>query len=462
MSDLAEDPAVAKLRASGAGDAALRAFARHVERVRAGETGLLAEADIEPVGDLPDAADLPAPSPSRLAEVLAQTVVVKLNGGLGTSMGLQGPKSLLQVREGLTFLDVIARQLQHLRASRGVPVPLVLMNSFATREPSLAALDAHAGLDQAVPRDFLQGKVPKLLTDDLTPVSWDADPALEWAPPGHGDLYASLVTSGMLDALREAGLRYAFVSNADNLGATLDPALLDFFAASGAPFLMEVADRTPADRKGGHLAVRRGGGLALREIAQTPEEDVAAFQDVARHRYFNTNSLWVDLDALQEALEAGGGALDLPLIVNRKTVDPKDPGSPAVLQLETAMGAAIDVWEGAQAVRVPRGRYSPVKTTNDLLAIRSDAYVLTDDQRVQLAPERDGRPPEIDLDTPFKLVGGFEERFPEGPPSLLACERLEGAGDVAFEGGVVVRGRVRVAQEGPARHTVPAGTVLEG
>jgi UTP--glucose-1-phosphate uridylyltransferase len=202
------------------------------------------------------------------------------------------------------------------------------MNSFATREPSLAALDAHEGLDQAVPRDFLQSKVPKLLADDLTPVSWDADPALEWAPPGHGDLYASLVTSGMLDALREAGLRYAFVSNADNLGATLDPALLDFFAASGAPFLMEVADRTPADRKGGHLAVRRGGGLALREIAQTPEDDVAAFQDVARHRYFNTNSLWIDLDALRDALRAGGGALDLPLIVNRKTVDPKDPARP--------------------------------------------------------------------------------------------------------------------------------------
>jgi UTP--glucose-1-phosphate uridylyltransferase len=460
--EVAEDPAVAKLRASGAGEAALRAFARHVERVRGGERGLLPEAELEPVGSLPDAADLPVPAPERLAEVLGRTVVVKLNGGLGTSMGLEGPKALLEVREGLTFLDVIARQLGHLRAEHGVPVPLVLMNSFATRAPSLARLDAHEGLEQAVPRDFLQNKVPKLRADDLTPVAWEADPDLEWAPPGHGDLYASLVTSGMLDALRGAGVRYAFVSNADNLGATLDPALLDFFATSQAPFLMEVADRTAADRKGGHLAVRRGGGLVLREIAQTPDDDVDAFQDVARHRYFNTNSLWIDLDALQAALEAGGGALDLPLIVNRKTVDPKDAGSPAVLQLETAMGAAIDVWEGARAVRVPRGRYSPVKTTNDLLAIRSDAYVLTEDRRVQLAQARDGRPPEVDLDKRFKIVAGFEERFPEGAPSLIACERLEVEGDVAFAGGVVVRGRVRVAHDGPGRHTVPAGTVLEG
>ena len=456
MPGAAEDPAVAKLRASGAGEAALRAFGRHVERVRGGESGLLAEVDIEPVADLPDAEDLPAPAPERLAEVLGRTVVVKLNGGLGTSMGLEGPKSLLEVREGLTFLDVMAGQLQHLRASRGVPVPLVLMNSFATREPSLAALDAHEDLDQAVPRDFLQSKVPKLRADDLSPVSWEADPDLEWAPPGHGDLYASLVTSGMLDALRGAGLRYAFVSNADNLGATLDPALLDFFASSGAPFLMEVADRTAADRKGGHLAVRRGGGLVLREIAQTPDDDVDAFQDVARHRYFNTNSLWIDLDALQAALEAGGGALDLPLIVNRKTVDPKDAGSPAVLQLETAMGAAIGALDGAGLLLVPRTRFAPVKTTDDLLALRSDVYTVDEESRI--CRVGDG-PPCIELDPKhFKTVAKFESHFPHGAPSLKHARRFIVRGDFTFGAGVTVLGDVEV--EGPAQ--VPDGAVLRG
>jgi UTP--glucose-1-phosphate uridylyltransferase len=443
--------AVQKLRAAGIGDAAVRTFARQLEHVRAGETGVLPEAQIAPVADLPDADDLP-----EARAPLDQAVVIKLNGGLGTSMGLSGPKSLLEVKDGRTFLDLIEDQVKHLRAVHGVRLPLVLMDSFATREPSLAAL---GDLEQDVPGDFLQHKVPKLDAGTLEPVDWPADPELEWAPPGHGDLYPALVTSGMLEALLSRGYRYAFVSNADNLGATLDSRILAWFAESDAPFAMEVADRTEADRKGGHLARRPGdGALVLREVAQCPGEDLDAFQDIAKHRYFNTNTLWVDLHAIDAALRAGDGVLDLPLIVNRKTVDPKDAGSTPVLQLETAMGAAIGVLDGAQAIRVPRTRFAPVKTTNDLLALRSDAYVIDPDHAVRLAPEREGRVPVVALDGPYKLVGDFEARFPAGPPSLIEAERLEVVGDVTFGSGVVVRGRVHV--EGVDR--IEDGAVLAG
>lgn len=446
--------AIEKMRAEGLGDAAVESFTRQYERLAGGESGTLAEADIEPVESLPDAASIGSPG---FAEDLDRAVVIKLNGGLGTSMGMTKAKSLLEVKDGLSFLDLVAQQVLHLRETTGSPVPLILMNSFATREDSLAALERYHDLSAGLPRDFVQNKVPKLRADDLTPVEWEADPGLEWAPPGHGDLYTALAGSGMLQALLDEGYRYAFVSNSDNLGAVLDVDILGWFVQSGAPFLMEVADRTTSDRKGGHLARRKSDGqLVLREIAQTPDEDVDAFQDTSKHRFFNTNTLWVDLQALAGVMD--GGAIDLPMIVNRKTVDPADKSSTPVIQLETAMGAAIGVFEGAAALRVPRSRFVPVKTTNDLLSLRSDAYVIGTGRAVHLADDRDGRPPFVDLDTDhYRLVADFDARFPHAP-SLVACDSLEVRGDVTFGRDVVVRGDVVV--EGVER--VDDGTVLEG
>jgi UTP--glucose-1-phosphate uridylyltransferase len=451
-----------KMRAAGVPDVAIATFAHYYRQLEEGASGLVPEAEIEPVESVPDADALPERSDAA-REALDRTVVIKLNGGLGTSMGMTMAKSLLPVKDGLSFLDVIARQVLELRRRFRARVPLVLMNSFATRDESLAALRRHDELAGDIPLDFVQNKEPKLLADSLEPVEWPPNPELEWCPPGHGDIYTALVTSGMLEALLEHGYEHAFVSNSDNLGAVLDPRILAWFAAEGIPFLMEVADRTEADRKGGHLARRPDGRLLLREIAQTPEADVDAFQDISRHRYFNTNTLWVSLPALAEALRARDNVLGLPMIVNRKTVDPTDPSSPAVLQLETAMGAAIEVFEGAQALRVPRSRFAPVKTTNDLLALRSDCYALTADQHVELAPERHGAPPLVDLDPAhYRLVAEFDARFPAGPPSLLRARRFVVRGDVVFGAGVVVTGDVEVQAAGDQQVHIADGTVLEG
>ncbi len=454
------EKSVSKMRAEGVAELAIRNFAHYYEQLVAGEEGLLAESSLEPVPEVPDASDLPDGGEAA-REALDRTVVLKLNGGLGTSMGMTRAKSLLDAKDGLSFLDVIARQVLEVRVRSGARLPLVLMNSFYTRDDTLEALSRYPELPADVALDFVQGKVPKIAADSLDPVSWSRDPDLEWAPPGHGDLYTALVTSGVLSDLLEHGYEYAFVANADNLGATLDERILGWFAAEKLPFLMEVADRTSADRKGGHLALRpsgEGGGLVLREIAQTPDEDVDSFQDVERHRFFNTNTLWVNLRALDSLMRSRDGVLGLPMIVNRKTVDPGDSGSPAVFQLETAMGAAIDVFDGAAAVRVPRSRFAPVKTTNDLLVVRSDAYELTDDARVVAV--RDTLPL-VDLDSSyFKLLRAFDERFPAGPPSLRDCERLVVKGDVKFGAGVVVRGAVTVSNENRDQLSIDDGALL--
>jgi UTP--glucose-1-phosphate uridylyltransferase len=446
--------ATEKMRQEGLPEIAIDTFAHYEERLRSGEQGLLPEAELEPLTDVPSAEELPSPDASALSRV----VVLKLNGGLGTSMGMTRAKSLLEIKEGQTFLDVIVRQVLHLRAEHDAAIPLLLMNSFATRDDTLEALKKYPELEiDGLPLDFVQGKVPKLLADGFEPVSWEADPALEWAPPGHGDVFTSLATSGTLSTLIERGYEYLFLSNSDNLGAVLEPRILSWFASEDLPFVSEVVDRTEADRKGGHLARRDRGSLVLRETAQVPGDDQDAFEDVKRHRFFNANNIWVNLRALERSLEERDGILGLPMIVNHKNVDPTDPSSPDVVQLETAMGAAIAVFDGAAAVHVPRPRFTPVKTTSDLLVVRSDAYELADDWTIQLTPEREAAP-RVELSDEFKLLRDFEQRFQAGPPSLREAEQLEVEGDVRFGAGVVVRGRVKV--EGPA--TVPDGAVLEG
>jgi UTP--glucose-1-phosphate uridylyltransferase len=444
-----------KMRREGLPEIAIDTFAHYEQLLREGDTGTLPESELEPLEDVQGSDDLPEGDPADLG----RAVVLKLNGGLGTSMGMTKAKSLVEVKDGLTFLDVIVRQVLHLRERHGAEIPLLLMNSFATRDDTLRALERYPDLKlDGLPLDFMQGKVPKLLADGHEPVSWEADPTLEWAPPGHGDVFTSLASSGLLDTLIERGYEYLFLSNSDNLGAVLEPRILSWFAHEELPFLSEVVDRTEADRKGGHLARRaEDGGLVLRETAQVPEEDQEAFEDTERHRFFNANNIWVNLRALKHALDERDGVLGLPMIVNRKTVDPNDSSSPAVLQLETAMGAAIGVFEGAAALHVPRARFAPVKTSNQLLVVRSDAYELADDWTVQLAPGRDDAPI-VELSDEFKLLRDFEDRFAGGPPSLVEAERLEVDGDVRFGRDVKVRGRVRV--EGPAE--IPDGAVLEG
>ncbi len=321
------------MRAAGLSPAFIDTFHYYYNQLVEGATGFIARNEAQPVDVLPDYDELDAAMRRAGTDALDRAIVIKLNGGLGTSMGMQGAKSLLAVKDELSFLDIIVRQLLHIRRQSGARLPLVLMNSFTTRSDSLAALADYPDFTQDVPVDFLQHMEPKIWKDSLAPATWPDDPEKEWCPPGHGDIYTALVAGGMLDDLLARGYEYAFVSNADNLGAIVDVAILGFVAERGIPFLMEVADRTAADRKGGHLARSSDGRLILRESAQCPPDEEQAFQDVQLYRYFNTNNLWINLRALAQILAERSGVLGLPLIRNEKSVDPAKPSTPRVYQL---------------------------------------------------------------------------------------------------------------------------------
>jgi len=443
-----------KMQAAGVDDLAIQVFAHYYRQIEHGETGMIAESTIEPL-EMESLADVEV-SDQAGSDAIGATVVIKLNGGLGTSMGMARAKSLLCVRRGLSFLDVIARQVLHLRREYGATLPLIFMNSFRTSADTIAALARYDDLAvDGLPLEFLQNKEPKLRVKDLLPVAWPRDPSLEWCPPGHGDIYTALVSTGLLDQLIEAGYRYAFVSNSDNLGAVPDARVAGWFAESGAPFAIEAVRRTKADRKGGHFARRKADGrIVLRETAQTAKADLEALGDLDRHKYSSTNNLWFDLDRMRHEIRRRDGILGLPLIRNEKNVDPSDPSSPEVIQVETAMGAAIEVFADSRTIEVGRDRFVPVKTTNDLLVLRSDAYDLGADFVLDQVSER---LPFIDLDEHYKVVEDFDKRFPTGVPSLKDAESLVVSGDWTFGKGVRVQGAVRLDGD---RGRVEEGAVL--
>lgn len=432
------------LRRRGMPAAFRRGFLRAVAALSRGPRHV-AEATLAPVRDL---AVFSGSEESASAAERAQTVSITLNGGLGTTMGMRAPKALLYATEDMTFLDIALKQAESLG------VRPVLMNSFATD----AAIQATLGEKDI--QSFLQHEAPKLRRRDFHPVAVPDRPDLEWCPPGHGDLYTALGTSGILASLLEAGFRYAFVSNVDNVGGFPDPALLSHFIRSGAPFLMEVVRRTPEDWKGGHLALRRSDGrLVLRETAQCAPEDQEAFRDAERYCYFNANNLWLRLESLREALDMGDGSLPLPIVANPKTADPRDPGSEPVFHLEQAAGTALEAFAEARAVEVPRRRFAPVKTTENLLVLRSDIYAIDENGLVEPARQ----PPPVALDEErYRFISDLEARFPYGPPSLLACDRFQVRGDVRFGRQVACEGEVTVVGHRDRPSKVPDGARLRG
>ncbi len=459
-------PFVAKMRRAGLPKLIINVFRHYYEQLLDGATGYIRGDEALPVTHLPDFNELNGHYAAAGQAVLDRTIILKLNGGLGTSMGMHGPKSLLTAKDDLSFLDIIVQQVLHLRQQSGARLPLVLMDSFNTHRESCAAIERYPEFTQDVPLSFLQHKVPKIRKSDLTPAGWPADKAKEWCPPGHGDIYAALATSGTLEKLLAAGYEYAFISNSDNLGAILDVSILGYFAQERLPFLMEVADRTRADSKGGHLARRPDGQLILREIAQCPSDELEIFQNVERYRYFNTNNLWLHLPTLHQMLEERNGVLGLPLIRNEKPVDPTDLKSFRVYQLETAMGSAIAIFEGAQAMRVPRARFVPIKKNSDLLVLWSDVYRLTDDLHLELAADGENgvrNLPIVTLDDRYyQMINDMKERFPYGAPSLHNCTELRVEGNIYFGKNVVIQGKVKITNPDEAPLRIEDGTILSG
>ncbi|GME95488.1 unnamed protein product [[Candida] boidinii] len=388
-------------------------------------------------------------------ENLNKLAVLKLNGGLGTSMGCVGPKSVIEVRDGQSFLDLSVRQIEHLNRTYDSNVPLLLMNSFNTNADTALIVKKYQGHRIKI-KTFNQSRYPRVFKDSLLPVPKSIDDRLDaWYPPGHGDLFESLVASGELDSLLDQGKEILFVSNGDNLGATVDTRILDHMLETGAEYIMELTDKTRADVKGGTL-INYGGEIRLLEIAQVPKSHVEEFKSIKKFKNFNTNNLWINLRAIKRLVEAND--LEVEIIPNSKSIAVGN-NELGVIQLETAVGAAIRHFKNAHGIVVPRTRFLPVKTCSDLLLVKSDLFYLQHGA-LKIDPSRFGGAPLVKLGTHFKKVIDFQQRIPH-MPKILELDHLTVTGNVNFGRDVQLKGTVIVVCNDGDRIDIPNGSILE-
>lgn len=449
---------ISKMKKEGIQPIVVDTFVYYYEKVVTEEKGFIYDKDIRPVNanEIEDARDIPEYADAG-KKALKHVVMIILNGGLGTTMGMTKAKSLIRAKDDKTFLEIILEKAEKFN------VELCLMNSFSTHQDTISALSKIKPF--RYPRLFLQHKFPKILRHNLAPADWPRDRRLEWNPPGHGDVYTALLTSGILQQLLDEGIRYAFIANSDNLVATIDKSLLGFFSEKGLSFMMEVSERMPIDFKGGHMARHKNGHLILREAAQCPKREIEKCGDVSRYKYFNTNNIWLDLRFLKNLIDKHG-TIKLPMILNPKNLDPRDEFSPPVYQIETAMGSAISIIERVTAIRVPRSRFFPVKTCNELLAVRSDCFLFSGDKQLIVNPERVQEDNcfniNIDLDPRYyRKIDMFNKRFANGIPSLIDCNSLKIIGDVFFEANVKIKGSVVINNRSGSQAVIKEGMVIE-
>lgn len=287
--------------------------------------------------------------------------------------------------------------------------------------------------------------------------SFDNDPEA-WYPPGHGDFYESFSKSGLLQQFIKEGRELCFVSNIDNLGATVDLKILRYLlnpAETPHPqFVMEVTDKTTADVKGGTL-INYEGKLRLLEIAQVPKDHVDEFKSVKKFKIFNTNNLWMNLKSIADLVDQGG--LDMEIILNHKHLDI----GLNVIQLETAAGAAIKDFEGAVGINVPRSRFLPVKKTSDLLLVMSNLYGMKNGTLAMSSKRAFPSVPLVKLgDYHFSKVRQFLNRF-ASIPDMIELDHLTVSGDVTFGRAVSLKGTVIIIANHGDRIDIPSGAILE-
>jgi UTP--glucose-1-phosphate uridylyltransferase len=393
---------------------------------------------------------LPAPDKPKMKQLLEQTVVILMNGGV-SKMDFKTPRSALTVeKNGITqtLLDCRLAQINALNVEFGVDLPIILMNSFLTNTETNHNLQKYQNLKIKI---LHQGMYPLMYKTNLSPIPQSKnDP--NWSPPGSAEIFVLLKTTGLLDELLKEGKKFAFLSDVENLGATIDPKLLYHVEQKQINLLLEVTPRTKSEGNfmGGVPVLFRKKQHIL-ELSQVPmhiRQTRFNFQDF---KYLNTNNIWISLQTLAKIEK-----ISMDWALHSKMQKGRE-----VVYIDTPVSMAIQSFPNPTAITVPRQRYRQVHHTSHLLAVQSDLYVL-ENGNFKLNPKRiPPTEPLLKLGDGFKTLDDYQKRFSCGPPSLLEIDHLTVSGEVNFGSDVVLKGTVIIVADAGSRIDIPQGTTLE-
>jgi UTP--glucose-1-phosphate uridylyltransferase len=297
-----------------------------------------------------------------------QVAILVLNGGMATRFGggATGVVSVVEGRPLASFLAVKLGQARTVAQALGTHIPVVLMHSFATQDPSEAHLREidWSGVDPADRDAFAQSIMPRVLPDGTPlpelPEAAGMDDTDLYCAPGHGDTLEQLRVSGALGRLRARGVQHVLVSNVDNLGASLDPVVLGAHLEAvdaGAGVSVEVVRREAGDA-GGCVALLEDGTAAIIEGFRLP-----VGVDMADYPHFNTNTLWLALAAVDHEIPLSWFAV-------RKQIDwPGRDGTDGkleVVQFERLIGQITESVPSAYLEVDRAARFLPIKVREDL------------------------------------------------------------------------------------------------
>jgi UTP--glucose-1-phosphate uridylyltransferase len=346
---------LARLRARGFDPERLRAWARDLGTGTEARNRLAGTVEPPAPGDVVDAPVAGTPEHARLEalglEALqrGEVALCLLAGGMATRMG-GVVKSLVEALPGRTFLDLRLAENAHLERISGHKVPLWLMTSEATEGPIRAALGDR--LDDDYLATFEQFVSPRLTNSPGNAeifLGEDGHPSVH--ATGHGDLPDALRRCGLLDKFLARGGKIVVIANIDNLGATVDPAIVGFHLDHGGPLTVELVDKVGSDRGGG--PVRWNGKPIITEEFRLP----TGF-DPTKVPVFNTNTFLVSAPALQ-TLEMEWTYVEVE----------KKIGEHKAIQFERLLGE-ITAGLPSRFLRVPRegtaSRFLPVKDVAEL------------------------------------------------------------------------------------------------